>query len=143
MYRAYLENLEETKRLLKEASELSKKCPISYTALSVGAIIKTQDGSEFTGYSREFWGSEHAEEVAIDKAIKAGRSLIWAILYCSLEPCSERKSRDVTCAQHIINHKFSRVFISEREGTEFVPDCQWVEILTRAGIEVTEIPLEK
>ncbi len=135
-------NLEEVTKILEQANRLSEKSPDSKTAFSVWSIIVTKDGERFTGYSRETGITEHAEEVAIQKALIAGSNLIGAILYCSLEPCSERASKEVCCAQLVIQHKFARVFISEREDSTFVADCIWVEMLKEAGIEVIEIDIK-
>ena len=135
-------NLEEVTKILKKSTQLSRNCPASDTAFSVGAIIETVDGERFTGYSRETDTINHAEEEAIEKALNKKKHLVGATLYCSLEPCSERASKELCCAQLVIQHKFARVFISEREDSTFVEDCQWVEMLQKAGIEVIEIDLE-
>ena len=136
-----LPDLDNAKKIVKQAMSLSAKSPDSDTAFSVGAIIETTDGTRFTWYSRETGETEHAEEVAMQKAIRAGKSLVGAILYCSLEPCSERASKSICCAQIIIMHQFAKVFISEREDSTFVDDCQWVEMLEKAGIKVVEVEI--
>ncbi|MEV1178994.1 hypothetical protein [Nonomuraea sp. NPDC049784] len=55
-------------------------------------------------------------------------------------PCSERRSRPRTCTQLILDAGIHRVVIAWREPSLFVADCQGVEILTREGVEVLEIP---
>lgn len=129
--------------LLEEAYNLANKCTTVDNAFDVGAIIKTADGSIFSGYSRELWGREHAEEVAIFKAIRAWKSLVWAILYSSLEPCSERSSSKVSCSELVIRAQFAKVFSWQREGKKFVENCVWIENLRKANIIVVELVLKK
>jgi pyrimidine deaminase RibD-like protein len=51
---------------LLEAIKLSRYCPPSATAFSVGAVLVTGDGQVLsTGFSREWDPSDHAEEVAL------------------------------------------------------------------------------
>jgi len=134
-------NTQDTK-LLQEAIELSKRCPPSKTAFSVGAIIITEDGKKFTWYSRETWPIEHAEEVAIQKAQEAWASLVHAILYSSLEPCSERASKEKTCSQLIIELGFKKCVFAVLEDTRFVADCRGKENMENAWIEVIHLELE-
>jgi diaminohydroxyphosphoribosylaminopyrimidine deaminase/5-amino-6-(5-phosphoribosylamino)uracil reductase len=82
---------------LREAVELSRRCPPSATAFSVGAVLVGADGVVLsTGYSRELEPADHAEEVALARlGLPApGREhLDWlasATLYSSLEPCAAR-----------------------------------------------------
>jgi diaminohydroxyphosphoribosylaminopyrimidine deaminase/5-amino-6-(5-phosphoribosylamino)uracil reductase len=54
---------------LREAIELSARCPPSRSAFSVGAVLVSADGRVIaTGYSRERDPADHAEEVALAKA---------------------------------------------------------------------------
>jgi hypothetical protein len=58
---------------LLEAIELSRHCPPSATAFSVGAVLVGPDGTVLGyGYSREFDPADHAEEVALARAARAG-----------------------------------------------------------------------
>jgi len=53
---------------LREAIELSRRCPPSPSAFSVGAILVAADGAILaTGYSREHDPHDHAEEAALAK----------------------------------------------------------------------------
>jgi riboflavin-specific deaminase-like protein len=55
-------------RYLRWAIELSRLCPPSATAFSVGAVIVGEDGQVLaTGFSREQEDHDHAEEVALRK----------------------------------------------------------------------------
>src|SRR5262249_41276 len=54
---------------LNQAIDLSRKCPVSEFAFSVGAILVSVTGEVLaTGYSRETDPKDHAEEVALRRA---------------------------------------------------------------------------
>src|SRR5205085_7679261 len=55
-------------RFLRWAVELSRLCPPSDSAFSVGVVVVGEDGDVLaTGYSREQEDHDHAEEVALRK----------------------------------------------------------------------------
>ncbi|MGH8905670.1 MAG: deaminase [Egibacteraceae bacterium] len=122
---------------LREAVELSRGCPPSATAFSVGAIILSAGGEVLaTGYSREGDPRDHAEEAALAKI--AGIRLAGATIYSSLEPCSARASRPRSCTDLILAAGIARVVFAWREPAIFV-DCAGAETLREAGVEVVEI----
>ena len=127
---------------MRVAVELAWLCPPSEAAYSVGAVIVGADGAEVSrGYSRE--GGDpvvHAEESALGKLAEGDPRLTGATIYSTLEPCSQRMSRPRTCTQLIIASGIRRVVIAWREPSLFVADCQGVELLTQAGLDVTEMP---
>jgi diaminohydroxyphosphoribosylaminopyrimidine deaminase/5-amino-6-(5-phosphoribosylamino)uracil reductase len=126
---------------LLRAVDLSRQCPPSSTAFSVGAIIVGADGAELArGYSRESDPHDHAEESALAKVAEGDSRLHNATLYSTLEPCSERRSHPVSCAQLVIRAGIGRVVIAWREPSLLVADCRGVELLKEAGIEVIELP---
>lgn len=125
---------------LREAIELSRSCPPSATAFSVGAIIVGADGEVIsTGYSREGDPHDHAEEIALSKVPADDPRLGTATIYSTLEPCSKRASRPRTCSQLIISAGIGRVVLAWREPAIFV-DCEGVEQMQAAGLEVIELP---
>ena len=130
-------------RFLSEAIELSRRCPPSDSAFSVGAILAGPDGSVLaTGYSRERDSHDHAEEVALAKiadAMTPGGTLAGATMYTSLEPCRSRLSRSRSCAELILAAGIRRVVLAWREPPLFVPGggAQW---LTGRGVTVIQIP---
>jgi riboflavin biosynthesis pyrimidine reductase/pyrimidine deaminase RibD-like protein len=130
-------------RWLRMAIELSRRCPPSARAYSVGAVIVGGDGDLVaTGFSRECDASDHAEEVALRKAAARPRrapTLAGATLYSSLEPCSVRASRPRTCTELIMAAGIGRVVFAWREPPLFA-DCQGAQILRAAGVTVTEVP---
>jgi diaminohydroxyphosphoribosylaminopyrimidine deaminase / 5-amino-6-(5-phosphoribosylamino)uracil reductase len=133
---------EEDERWMRRAVSLAWQCPPSVTAFSVGAVIVDTAGSELSyGFSRE--GGDlvvHAEESALGKLSPGDPRLTGATIYSTLEPCSQRKSRPRTCTELIIAAGLRRVVIAWREPALFVADCQGYELLSRAGLTVTELP---
>jgi len=137
-------------RFLRWAVELSRLCPPSGSAFSVGAVIVGEDGEVLaTGFSREQEDHDHAEEVALRKLAlpklaqgKLGSSdprLRHATIYSSLVPCGARASRPVTCVQHILAAGIPRVVFAWREPRLFT-DGEGAEQLRAAGVAVTEVP---
>ncbi|MFD7072839.1 dCMP deaminase [Nocardioides sp. NPDC057577] len=125
--------------LLIRAIELAERCPPSTTAFSVGALIAAPDGAVLSeGWSRKDDPHEHAEEAAL-AALPRGTQLVGTTIYTSLEPCSTRASRPVTCTQHILNAGIPRIVYAWREPSTFV-DCIGAETLAAAGRAVIQIP---
>lgn len=128
-------------RWMREAIELSHRCPPAQGAFSVGAIIVDEHGDEVArGYSRQ--GDDphvHAEEAALTQLTDNDR-LPGGTIYTTLEPCSRRASRPLSCTQHILPSGLTRVVIAWREPALFVDDCQAIETLTASGLTVVEIP---
>jgi pyrimidine deaminase RibD-like protein len=146
-------------RWMKLAIDLAWLAPPSAGAYSVGAVIVGADGTELSrGFSREGDPHGHAEEAALAKLAPGDPRLAGATVYSTLEPCSQRKSRPRSCTELILATRIGgpgapgaaggpdgaegigRVVVAWREPSLFVADCQGVELLARAGIEVTEIP---
>ena len=127
-------------RFLRMAIELSRQCPPSDTAFSVGAVIVAAGGEVMaTGYSREQDPQDHAEEVALRKVGHGDPRLATATIYTSLVPCGARASRAVTCVQHIIAAGIPRVVFAWREPPIFT-EGRGAEQLREAGVEVIELP---
>jgi diaminohydroxyphosphoribosylaminopyrimidine deaminase / 5-amino-6-(5-phosphoribosylamino)uracil reductase len=127
---------------LAAAIDLSRRCPGSTTAFSVGALLVAADGTDLShGYSRETDTHDHAEEIALAKLEATARQrLTDATLYTSLEPCSIRKSRPQTCTSLILDARIPRVVFAWREPSLLVDDCQGAELLDSAGVEIIEVP---
>ncbi len=120
------------------AIDESRKCTPGRGAYSVGAVIVTADGRIYCGYTHETGPHNHAEEEAIAKALTDGAELQGAAIYCSMEPCSTRASKPVSCSQHIINHGFKKMAYALGEPPVFV-ECHGAANLAGAGIEVVQI----
>jgi diaminohydroxyphosphoribosylaminopyrimidine deaminase / 5-amino-6-(5-phosphoribosylamino)uracil reductase len=126
-------------RWLRQAIELSRRCPPSASAFSVGAVLVSGAGEPIaTGYSRELDPKDHAEEIALARA--AGDSaLAGATLFSSLEPCLTRASRPRSCAGLIIEAGLRRVVIAWLEPPVFTAGGG-AAALRQAGVEVVEVP---
>ncbi len=126
-------------RWLRAAIELSRRCPPSASAFSVGAILVGADGGVIaTGHSRERDPKDHAEEVALARAA-GGPLLAGATLYSSLEPCLARASRPRSCVELITESGIGRVVIAWLEPPLFVAGGG-AAALRDAGVTVVEIP---
>lgn len=126
------------RRFLRQAIELSRRCPPSETAFSVGAVIVEAGGAVLaTGFSRESDPHDHAEEAALAKLAGAARP--GATIYSSLEPCLRRLSRSRSCCELIVAAGITRVVLAWREPPIFVPGggAAWLEA---RGVLVTEVP---
>jgi 5-amino-6-(5-phosphoribosylamino)uracil reductase len=128
------------RRFLSWAVELSRLCPPSDSAFSVGAVVVGGDGQVLsTGFSREQEEHDHAEEVALRKLAYTDPRLRRATIYSSLVPCGARASRPVTCVQHIVAAGIGRVVFAWREPPVFTAG-DGADRLRAAGLEVIEIP---
>jgi len=132
-------------RLLRVAVELSRSCPPVMGAFSVGAVVTDVNGAVIsTGYSREPLhglgdpNKNHAEEVALAKLDPADPRLKSACLYTSLEPCSPRSSRPLSCTDHILAAGIPRVVLALREPA-LLALCDGADRLRAAGVEVIEL----
>ena len=126
-------------RFLRWAVELSRLCPPSASAFSVGAVIVAEDGEVLaTGFSREQEDHDHAEEVALRKLGPDPR-LRHATIYSSLVPCGARASRPLTCVQLILAAGIPRVVFAWREPALFTAG-EGAEQLRAAGLDVLEVP---
>jgi riboflavin-specific deaminase-like protein len=126
-------------RFLRWAVELSRLCPPSATAFSVGAVIVAEDGEVLaTGFSREQEDHDHAEEVALRKLGPDPR-LRHATIYSSLVPCGARASRPLTCVQLILAAGIPRVVFAWREPALFTAG-EGADQLRAAGLDVLEVP---
>jgi diaminohydroxyphosphoribosylaminopyrimidine deaminase/5-amino-6-(5-phosphoribosylamino)uracil reductase len=124
---------------LVAAIELASSSPPAPSAFSVGALIVSGGVVIATGYSRETDAKVHAEEAALAKLSPSDPRLATATVYSSLEPCSKRASRPLTCAQLILRAGVPRVVFAWREPAVFV-DCEGAGLLAAAGVEVVEMP---
>ena len=123
---------------LREAIALADRCPPSST-FRVGAVVVDAGGEVLArGWSGRRHPADHAEESALadlagDPRVRGGT------IYSSLEPCSVRGSRAVSCTRHILDAGLARVVYAWREPELFVVG-EGDELLRAAGLEVVEIP---
>src|SRR5215467_12452373 len=115
------DQLARDRRWLLRAIELSRSCPQSDTAFSVGAVIVSSDDRVLAeGYSRDVDPLVHAEESVLARLQAAGHDAAGATIYSSLEPCSARKSRPRPCADLILASGIRRVVFALHEPGVFV-----------------------
>ncbi|WP_046469013.1 cytidine/deoxycytidylate deaminase family protein [Allosalinactinospora lopnorensis] len=127
-------------RWLRSAIELSRRCPPSETAYSVGAVVLDADGGLLAeGYSRQTDPYDHAEEAALRSLDPGDPRLRTATLYSSLEPCSVRALRPLSCSDLILKTPIPRIVFAWREPTIFV-NGDGAERLQDAGRTVVEAP---
>jgi pyrimidine deaminase RibD-like protein len=131
----------DDRELLARAVELAGRCPPSETAFSVGALVVDAAGTVLAeSWSRRRDPHDHAEEGALRRVADADASrLATATLYSSLEPCSRRLSRPVSCTALILAAGVRRVVFALREPAVFV-DGRGAEELSAAGVAVVERP---
>jgi len=131
-----MQELDRHAHFLQSAIELSRSCPVSSKAFSVGAIITDRTGAVIaTGFSREQNPEEHAEELAIRRALAGRGDLASMILYSSMEPCSIRLSGRRACTDRIIDCGIACVVFAMKEPPRFV-NCQGDATLRANGIQV-------
>jgi len=124
---------------LKEAIELSKRCPLTERSFAVGAVLVSKSGALISsGYSLELGEGTHAEQNAISKALELNQNLEGATIYCSLEPCSLRLSGKKTCVSRILEAKFSKLVYALKEPPIFVK-CEGAELLSKQGLQVLQL----
>lgn len=124
---------------LQRAIDISRNSPPCGTAYRVGAVIVTAPGAVFEGYTHETSRDNHAEEEAIKKALAAGADMGGATIYSSMEPCSTRRSKPVSCAELIVGYGFGRVVYASGEPDCFA-DCEGTARLLAAGVAVDTFP---
>ncbi|GGK02270.1 hypothetical protein GCM10010123_35320 [Pilimelia anulata] len=126
-------------RWLAEAVALSRRCPPSPTAYSVGALVVAPDGTVLArGHSRQ--GGDpavHAEEAAL-AALPPGAAA-GATVYSSLEPCTHRRSRPRSCTALIIDSGAAAVVYALAEPPDLAP-CTGAADLRAAGLAVRHRP---
>ncbi|MDE3213903.1 MAG: bifunctional diaminohydroxyphosphoribosylaminopyrimidine deaminase/5-amino-6-(5-phosphoribosylamino)uracil reductase RibD [Bacteroidota bacterium] len=106
----------------------------------VGAVLVFEDRIIGEGYHQKF-GEAHAEVNCISSVRPEDRHLIEkSALYVSLEPCSHY-GKTPPCTNLILANRIKKVFIGSLDPFPAVSG-KGVEILTQAGVEVTNGLLE-
>lgn len=125
---------------IERAIHLANSCPPSDTAFCVGAVLVSDQNRVIAeGYSREGTSYFHAEQSALSK-VKQSTDLSLAVLYSSLEPCSERASFPLSCAELIIDAGVGTVCYAWSETTEHVAHPAGHAILKSNGVTVRIVP---
>ncbi|KAJ1569865.1 DRAP deaminase, partial [Nowakowskiella sp. JEL0078] len=105
-------------------------------AYCVGAVLVDEHANILsTGFSRELPGNTHAEEVCLLK-LSSLQAAVNSTVYSTMEPCGERLSGKIPCAQLLRDAKVKRVVIGAKEPKNFIADCVGASLLRDAGIIV-------
>ncbi len=132
--------MRDDRELLARAVGLAARCPPSDTAFSVGALVVDAGGTVLAeGWSRRRDPQDHAEESALADLGPGWLAAPGTTVYSSLEPCSARSSRPLTCTELILAAGVDRVVFAWREPAVFV-DGRGAELMRARGVEVVELP---
>ncbi|KAJ2899460.1 hypothetical protein IWW38_000981 [Coemansia aciculifera] len=127
--------------LMRMAIDAAKQCTNVETAYNVGAVICSSDKTRVlsTGYSRQYPGNTHAEECAL-MSLPKNISLKDAVMYTTMEPCSQRLSGKLPCVARILESgRIAKVFVGVREPPNFVLQCTGMEELAKRGVHVVHV----
>ncbi|KAI1095583.1 cytidine deaminase-like protein [Rostrohypoxylon terebratum] len=142
---------------MKLALSLATKSPPKPTNYRVGAVVVNAVTNEIlaTGYTLELPGNTHAEQCCFEKisqtydvpASRLGEVLSdEVILYTTVEPCSQRLSGNLPCADRIlaIGNKIKTVYVGVCEPEKFVNGNSSKKKLEDTGIGFVHVTgLEK
>ncbi|KAI8828059.1 putative deaminase [Chytriomyces cf. hyalinus JEL632] len=125
------------------AIEQAHLSPPVGTAYCVGAVAVDHEGRVIaTGYSREHPGNTHAEEVVLRKLgvfVGTGDGRLGGMgitVYTTMEPCGQRLSARLPCAERLSKANLSRVVVGAREPSLFIKDCIGTDHLRAHGVTV-------
>jgi len=96
---------ETVKEALKSKSEDGRVHP------KVGAILVNPKGKILHRAHRGEKKGSHAEYVLLEKARQAGTNLKKAILFASLEPCTQRSPEKIPCVKRVIESGIPTIYI--------------------------------
>ncbi len=126
------------RRWLRHAVALSRQAEPG-PRFRVGAVVVDAEGNLLgEGFTGQLDPADHAEEVALATVLEDPR-LAGATVYSSLEPCGQRASRAISCAELIIRLGVRRVAFAMREPA-LLAAGKGAALLADAGVEVVEVP---
>src|SRR5262249_17946175 len=101
---------------MNQAIEEAKKSPSGNPRIPrLGAVLVKEGRIVAKAYRCELDPNQHAEYMLLKRKLQDSSEAIGATLYVTLEPCSSRRFHEKydkkSCAEHIIDHKLSRVII--------------------------------
>jgi diaminohydroxyphosphoribosylaminopyrimidine deaminase/5-amino-6-(5-phosphoribosylamino)uracil reductase len=99
----------------------------------VGCVIVTRDGRVESGYRGEVVRDDHAEFTVLTKKGLSAADWEGATVFTTLEPCTKRSPRKVSCADRLVEARVKRVVIGYMD-----PDDrgQGYQKLVEAGIAI-------
>ncbi|MGH9922941.1 MAG: deaminase, partial [Nitrososphaerales archaeon] len=101
------------KKAMKIAIELSKNCKSEDNRVrpKVGVVIIKDGKIGEAAFRGEMSPGDHAEYTLLCKKYEESADLKGAILFTTLEPCTERSSPKKVCCCHILNKGIKKVWI--------------------------------
>ncbi|KAL2755997.1 hypothetical protein ACRALDRAFT_1064027 [Sodiomyces alcalophilus JCM 7366] len=141
---------------MQYALSLAKQSPPKPSNYRVGAVLVDRSTNTVlsTGYTLELPGNTHAEQCCFAKLAErhgvAEEQLADAMasagsgslaLYTTMEPCSQRLSGNLPCAQRILRLRrlVGCVYVGVREPEKFVSENTGRKTLEEAGIEFVHV----
>lgn len=137
---------------MEYALSLARKSPPKPTNFCVGAVLVDQATNTILadGYTLELEGNTHAEQCCLLKLAQKHdvpedqldnvlpRNLA---LYTTVEPCSERLSGNMPCAERILRlaGAIEVVYVGVMEPKKFVQENTGREKLERAGVRFEHV----
>ncbi|WP_157896392.1 deaminase [Mycobacteroides chelonae] len=106
----------------------------------VGAVITRGNDILVTGYKGEIDG-QHAEQVALQKALTAGIDLAGASLFTTLEPCANSRTLRIPCATLIAEAGITAVHIGQYDPNSQVNRLGW-KYLRDNGVKLRDFPAD-
>ncbi|TDU80801.1 diaminohydroxyphosphoribosylaminopyrimidine deaminase [Prosthecobacter fusiformis] len=110
----------------------------------VGAVIVDENGTVVAKAHRGEQGrGDHAEFIAISKAIQAGfKDFSRATIFATLEPCTHRGHGKTPCAERIVNTGFGRIYIGALDPNPVIVGHGETFLRMRQGLIVERFPSE-
>lgn len=143
-------------KYMRQALTEARKSPPKPTNYCVGAVLVDADKDEIlsTGYTLELPGNTHAEQCCLQKLADA-KDLAEedlgvvlpdnTVLYTTMEPCIERLSGNLPCADRILRMRsggkgIQVVYAGVHEPDTFVQKNAGRQKLEAAGIKCVLVP---
>ncbi|KAF2403652.1 cytidine deaminase-like protein [Trichodelitschia bisporula] len=132
---------------LRQCLSLACRSPPKPTNFRVGALLVDQRTNSIitTGYTLELPGNVHAEQCCLSKVAAAhdlpeervGEVLPDnTVMYSTMEPCGERLSGNLPCAERIVRaKKVRKVVYGVREPSTFIKESKGKRMMDQAGIQ--------
>ena len=135
-------SIDPHRKYMELAIEQARKCGETQTQFNVGAVLVHNDKVLTTGHLRELPGNTHAEQCALEKYYEStGQRVLpeGTELYTTVEPCSERLSGNLPCADRILGTGIKTCFVGILEPDTFVKNTTSRQQLKKSGIEYIHI----
>lgn len=115
---------------IEKSIEVSKKCVSEKGKISpkVGAVLIKDNRIIETAYRGEIKEGDHAEYTLLEKKLKS-IDFSNTILITTLEPCTKRRSRKITCAERIVQAGIRQVWIGINDPNPDISTKGWTFLM--------------